>query len=67
MVPAPDMLLKGRSTDSGCSSLKAMPDSRIMRMSSCVVITTSVLGSPSTLNSGRAASYFLAVQGITAT
>ena len=44
-----------------------MPDSFIMRISSCVVMTTSTFGAPSVWNSPRAASNFLAVQGMTAT
>ena len=67
IMPAPDMVPKGMSTLSGWSSLKMMPDSLIILMSSWVVITSSVFGPISVTNSPRLASNFLAVQGIRAT
>ena len=67
ITPAPETVAKGIFTASGSSSLNMMPDSLIMRISSCVVSTTSTIGSPSLVNSGRAASNFLAVQGMMAT
>ena len=64
--PAPEMVPKGISMASGSRSEKRIPDSLIIRISSWVVITASTFGSPSSRNSSRVASNFLAVQGITA-
>ncbi len=66
MVPAPVPMPKGISGDSPSSSAKRMPDSLIMLMISWVVSTRSTSGVPSVQNSARAASIFLAVQGIMA-
>ena len=67
ITPAPDVMPNGISSASGSRSSNTTPDSLIMRMSSCVVMTASTFGTPSTQNSSLAASNFFAVQGITAT
>ena len=64
--PAPEPMPKGRSGDSFSSVVKRMPDSLIILITSCVVSTRSTLGLPKRLNSGLAASIFLAVQGMIA-
>ncbi len=67
MVPAPEPRPKGRSGDSYSSLVSWMPDSWTILMTSLVVSTRSTAGEPSGWrNSGRAASIFLAVQGMMA-
>ena len=66
ITAAPVPMPKGISGDSPSSSANRMPDSLIMVMISWVVSTRSTSGFPSCWNSGRLASIFLAVQGMTA-
>ena len=66
IVAAPVPMPKGRSGASPSSSVKRMPDSLIIMMTSWVVSTRSTSRTPSCWNSGRAASIFLAVQGMMA-
>lgn len=64
MTPAPVLKPKGMSRDSGSRFRKSSPADSIKRASSWVVSTKSTSGRPSTANSGRLASIFLAVQGM---
>ena len=66
ITAAPEPKPKGISGARPSSSRKRMPDSWIMVMTSWVVRTRSTSGRPSWANSGRAASIFLAVQGMMA-
>ena len=66
-VLTPEIVTNGISTASGSILSNIIPASLIIEISSCVVITTSTLGSPLTLNSSLLASNFFPVHGITAT
>jgi hypothetical protein len=64
MMPAPLTFPKNASTGTGLIVNGSMCLSANMAMTSVVVITRSTSGMPSVRNSGRAASYFLALQGM---
>ncbi|OPZ47159.1 MAG: hypothetical protein BWY92_01844 [Firmicutes bacterium ADurb.BinA052] len=64
IMPAPVDTPRGRSKGAMGSLSKSTPVSRIIRANSCVVRTASTSGLPSTANSGREASNFLAVHGM---
>ena len=67
IVPAPEDMPSGLSKPSPRMLTKSMPADLIIQASSRVVRTMSVSVRPFVSSSGRAASDFLAVQGITAT